>query len=39
VGLGLALSREIARAHGGELTLAAGADGVVEFSLRLPRRH
>jgi heavy metal sensor kinase len=37
VGLGLALSREIARAHGGELSLAAGAVGVVEFSLRLPR--
>jgi heavy metal sensor kinase len=37
VGLGLALSREIARAHGGELSLAAGSDGVVEFCLRLPR--
>ena len=36
VGLGLALSREIARAHGGDLVLDKSADGVTSFTLRLP---
>jgi len=36
VGLGLSLSREIARAHGGDLTLKSDATGAVEFSLLLP---
>ncbi len=35
-GLGLSLAREIARAHGGDLTLAPYADGMVSFILRLP---
>ncbi len=35
-GLGLALAREIAREHGGELTLQRGARGAC-FVLRLPR--
>ena len=34
-GLGLSVSREIARAHGGEITFSAQAD-VVRFVLRLP---
>lgn len=37
VGLGLALSREIARAHGGELSFDVADDGEVRFSLVLPR--
>jgi two-component system heavy metal sensor histidine kinase CusS len=36
-GLGLSLSRVIARAHGGDLTLEPGADGVVVLRLTLPR--
>jgi signal transduction histidine kinase len=36
VGLGLSLSREIARAHGGDLLLKSDAAGAVEFSLLLP---
>jgi signal transduction histidine kinase len=36
VGLGLSVSREIARAHGGDLTLKSDAAGLVEFSLLLP---
>ena len=36
VGLGLSVSREIARAHGGDLTLESGGDGQVQFALRLP---
>jgi heavy metal sensor kinase len=35
-GLGLSLSREIARAHGGELTLIASEPFKVEFILTLP---
>jgi two-component system, OmpR family, heavy metal sensor histidine kinase CusS len=36
-GLGLSLSRVIARAHGGDLTLEPGADGMVVLRLFLPR--
>jgi signal transduction histidine kinase len=36
VGLGLSVSREIARAHGGDLTLRAEVAGQVQFSLLLP---
>jgi heavy metal sensor kinase len=36
VGLGLSVSREIARAHGGDITLKAGSDGNVQFYLILP---
>jgi len=36
VGLGLSVSREIARAHGGDLSLKSDAAGAVEFSLLLP---
>lgn len=36
VGLGLSVSREIARAHGGDLSLKSDAAGAVEFSLVLP---
>lgn len=36
VGLGLSLSREIARAHGGDLTLKTDIKGEVQFSLLLP---
>jgi signal transduction histidine kinase len=36
VGLGLALAREIARAHGGELRLAECTPSQVTFSLTLP---
>jgi two-component system heavy metal sensor histidine kinase CusS len=37
-GLGLALSRQIARAHGGELRLGDGAAGEITFELLLPRQ-
>jgi heavy metal sensor kinase len=36
VGLGLSVSREIARAHGGDITFKADSDGTVGFSLLLP---
>jgi signal transduction histidine kinase len=36
VGLGLSVSREIARAHGGDLTLQGESAGAVEFALVLP---
>jgi signal transduction histidine kinase len=36
VGLGLSVSREIARAHGGDLTLKGDSRGSVQFSLVLP---
>jgi signal transduction histidine kinase len=36
-GLGLFIAREIARAHGGEVTLRCGG-GATVFGLRLPRR-
>ena len=36
VGLGLSVSREIARAHGGELTLKGESKQEVQFSLVLP---
>jgi heavy metal sensor kinase len=35
-GLGLSLAREIARAHGGDVTLDDTAPGVVSFTLQLP---
>jgi len=37
-GLGLAVSRAIARAHGGELAAEAAGDGGARFALRLPGR-
>ncbi len=37
VGLGLSLSREIARAHGGELVLETSSPAETTFALRLPR--
>jgi signal transduction histidine kinase len=39
VGLGLSLSREIARAHGGDLRLDPARPGEVAFSLTLPGRQ
>lgn len=36
VGLGLSVSREIARAHGGDITLKVEGKGSVQFSLLLP---
>lgn len=36
VGLGLSVSREIARAHGGEITFDVDSEDVVRFSLLLP---
>jgi two-component system heavy metal sensor histidine kinase CusS len=36
VGLGLSVSREIARAHGGDLVLKRGADDEALFALRIP---
>jgi C4-dicarboxylate-specific signal transduction histidine kinase len=35
-GLGLAVSRAIARKHGGDLTLAATGEGITRFELHLP---
>lgn len=35
-GLGVAIARTIARAHGGEVVLAGNAPGAVRFELRLP---
>jgi signal transduction histidine kinase len=35
-GLGLSLAREIARAHGGDLTLDDAPEGVTAFTLTLP---
>jgi heavy metal sensor kinase len=37
VGLGLSVSREIARAHGGDLVMKADSSGVVQFTLVLPK--
>jgi signal transduction histidine kinase len=37
VGLGLSVSREISRAHGGDLVLKNSSNGQVQFSLLLPR--
>jgi signal transduction histidine kinase len=36
VGLGLAVARQIARAHGGELQFSRNGEGVTCFELRLP---
>jgi signal transduction histidine kinase len=36
VGLGLSVSREIARAHGGDISFQTEADGTVRFTLYLP---
>lgn len=36
VGLGLSVSKEIARAHGGDISLEVNNDGSVQFTLRLP---
>jgi signal transduction histidine kinase len=36
VGLGLSLTREIARAHGGDLVLDDGPGDMTAFSLRVP---
>jgi two-component system heavy metal sensor histidine kinase CusS len=36
VGLGLSLSREIIRVHGGDLTLEGSNDGLTWFAVRLP---
>jgi two-component system, OmpR family, heavy metal sensor histidine kinase CusS len=36
VGLGLSLSREIIRAHGGDLTLEDRNDGLTQFAVALP---
>lgn len=37
-GIGLSLARQIARAHGGEVELAAGKDGGAHFMMELPIR-
>jgi len=39
VGLGLAIAREAARRHGGDLTLRNAADGGLIARLTLPRQH
>ena len=36
VGLGLSLSREIVRAHGGELTLECSDENLTRFAVKLP---
>jgi signal transduction histidine kinase len=36
VGLGLSVSREIARAHGGDITFSVDSEDIVRFSLLLP---
>ena len=36
VGLGLSLSREIIRAHGGDLTLEDSGNGLTQFTVELP---
>jgi two-component system, OmpR family, heavy metal sensor histidine kinase CusS len=38
VGLGLSLSREIIRAHGGELSLEGCTDGLTRFAMELRSR-
>ncbi len=38
-GLGLAVSRAIARAHGGDIEAANRPGGGAEFTLRLPRQE
>ncbi|MBI1186470.1 MAG: two-component sensor histidine kinase [Alphaproteobacteria bacterium] len=38
VGLGLAIARDVARAHGGDIVLAKSGDGGLKAILRLPRR-
>jgi signal transduction histidine kinase len=37
-GLGLSLARELARSHGGEVTLVSSRDGWTEFELTIPAR-
>lgn len=37
VGLGLSVSREIARAHGGDITLNVSPDNAVQFVMTIPR--
>lgn len=39
VGLGLAIARDAARLHGGDLVLENWPDGGLRTLLRLPRRH
>ena len=36
VGLGLSLSREIIRAHGGDLALESSKDGLTQFLVQVP---
>ena len=36
VGLGLSISREIVRAHGGELTLESNDENLTRFAVKLP---
>lgn len=37
MGLGLFIAREIAEAHGGDISVASGADSGTTFTVRLPR--